>query len=163
MSELLQSCRVRRAGPGDAETLSSLAFRSKASWGYDIEFMKRCRDELTYSEEDIDAPRFLFHVCELDHELVGFYALEILSEIEAELEDLFVKPDLIRKGIGKLLVDHVRSEAELLGIHTITIQSDPNADAFFKSIGARFSGYRESSSIPGRLLPVFKLEINKGK
>ncbi|MDP6993913.1 MAG: GNAT family N-acetyltransferase [Woeseiaceae bacterium] len=163
MSELLQNCRLRQAGPGDAKVLSSLAFRSKASWGYDIEFMKRCRDELTYSGEDIDAPHFRFHVCELDNELVGFYALEILNKIEAELEGLFVKPDLIRKGIGKLLIDHVRSEAELLGIQTITIQGDPNAEAFYESIGARSAGYRESASIPGRFLPVFKLEIDKGK
>lgn len=163
MSELLLNCRFRQAGPGDAKTLSSLAFRSKASWGYDIEFMKRCRDELTYSGEDIDAPRFRFHVCELDDELVGFYTLEILSKIEAELEGLFVKPELIGRGIGKLLIDHLRLEAELLGIQTITIQGDPNAEAFYESIGARSAGYRESASIPGRFLPVFKLEIDKGK
>lgn len=163
MSELLLNCRFRQAGPGDAKTLSSLAFRSKASWGYDIEFMKRCRDELTYSGEDIDAPRFRFHVCELDDELVGFYTLEILSKIEAELEGLFVKPELIGRGIGKLLIDHLQLEAELLGIQTITIQGDPNAEAFYESIGARSAGYRESASIPGRFLPVFKLEIDKGK
>lgn len=163
MSELLLNCRFRQAGPGDAKTLSSLAFRSKASWGYDIEFMKRCRDELTYSGEDIDAPRFRFHVCELDDELVGFYALEILSKIGAELEGLFVKPELIGRGIGKLLIDHLRLEAELLGIQTITIQGDPNAEEFYESIGARSAGYRESASIPGRFLPVFKLEIDKGK
>lgn len=163
MSELLLNCRFRQAGPGDAKKLSSLAFRSKASWGYDIEFMKRCRDELTYSGEDIDAPRFRFHVCELDDELVGFYTLEILSKIEAELEGLFVKPELIGRGIGKLLIDHLQLEAELLGIQTITIQGDPNAEAFYESIGARSAGYRESASIPGRFLPVFKLEIDKGK
>ena len=52
---------------------------------------------------------------------------------------------------------------ELLGIQTITIQGDPNAEAFYESIGACSAGYRESASIPGRFLPVFKLEIDKGK
>ncbi len=33
----------------------------------------------------------------------------------------------------------------------------------YESIGARSAGYRESASIPGRFLPVFKLEIDKGK
>jgi len=151
---------MRRAGPGDAEALSSLAFRSKASWGYDIEFMKRCRAELTYTAEDIEASRFRFQVCELDGKPVGFYALEILDETKAELEGLFVKPDFLRQGIGNLLVDHLRSEARLLGIRSITIQGDPNAEVFYNSIGAEPVGYRESASIPGRFLPVFRLAID---
>ena len=159
MSEIAQNCRLRRAGPGDAEALSSLAFRSKASWGYDIEFMKRCRDELTYTGDDIDAARFRFQVCEFEGEIAGFYALEMLSETEGELEGLFVRPEHLRKGIGKLLIDHLRSEARLLGIRTITIQGDPNAEDFYRSIGARPAGYRESASIPGRFLPVFKMTI----
>ena len=161
MSDVLQNCRLRRAGPGDAGALSSLAFRSKASWGYDIEFMKRCRDELTYTEADIEAPRFNFQVCEIDDEPVGFYALEMMSETEAELEGLFVKPGLLRQGIGRLLVDHLRSVARSLGIRTVTIQGDPNAEDFYLSIGARPGGYRESASIPGRFLPIFKLELDR--
>ena len=159
MTDLIDKCRLRRAGPGDAEALSSLAFRSKASWGYDIEFMKRCRGELSYSAAQIEAPRFRFHVCEIDGELAAFYALELQSETEAELEALFVKPTYIGKGIGKLLVQHVKSEAKILGIRTITIQGDPNADEFYRAIGSTPSGYRESASIPGRFLPVFKLSV----
>ena len=68
LSKRAEDYRVRRAGPGDAAALSSLAFRSKASWGYDIEFMKRCRQELTYSGDDIEAPRFRFRICEIDGE-----------------------------------------------------------------------------------------------
>jgi GNAT superfamily N-acetyltransferase len=160
MSDVLQNCRLRRAGPGDAAALSKLAFRSKASWGYDIEFMKRCRDELTYTEDDIEAPRSQFLVCELDGSPVGFYALEILGETEAELEGLFVRPDKLRQGIGKLLIEHLRSEAGLRGIQSITIQGDPNAEDFYRSIGAAPAGYRESGSIPGRFLPVYKLAID---
>lgn len=163
MSDVLQNCRLRRAGPGDAEALSSLAFRSKASWGYDIDFMKRCRDELTYTEEKIEAPRFQIQVCEIDDEPVGFYALEIRSETDAELEGLFVKADMLRKGIGNLLIEHLRSEAGRLGIRTITIQGDPNAEEFYTSIGAKPAGYRESASISGRFLPIFKLAISGEK
>lgn len=162
MSDLAQHCRFRKAGPDDAEALSSLAFRAKASWGYDIEFMKRCRDELTYSGDDIDAPRFRFQVCEFKDEIVGFYALEMLSKKEGELEGLFVKPEYLRKGIGKLLIERLREEAMLLGIGTVTIQGDPNAEDFYLAIGARPAGYRESASIPGRFLPVFKMRIGSG-
>lgn len=123
--------------------------------------MKRCRQELTYSGEDIEAPRFRFQVCELDGELVGFYALEMLSEHTGELQGLFVKPELLRQGIGGLLIEHLRAEAKLLGITTITIRGDPNADDFYRSIGAEHAGYRESVSIPGRFLPVFRLTLRE--
>jgi len=123
--------------------------------------MKRCRQELTYSGDDIEAPRFRFRICEIDGEPAGFYALEIMSETEAELEGLFVKPGLLRRGIGKLLVEHLLAEAGILGIKTITIQGDPNAEGFYLSIGAKPAGYRESASIPGRFLPVFRLTVGE--
>ena len=80
MSEILDTIRFRRAGPGDAQALSSLAFRSKAHWGYDIDFMKRCKAELTYSPDDIEAPRSHFHLGEIDGKPVTFYGLELLDD-----------------------------------------------------------------------------------
>jgi hypothetical protein len=38
---------IRFATPDEAELLTSLAMRSKASWGYSAEFMEACRAELT--------------------------------------------------------------------------------------------------------------------
>ena len=162
MTRATDRVRLRRAGPGDAEALSSLAFRSKASWGYDIEFMKRCRAELTYSQQQIEAPRFHFVVGEIDGTPAAFYALEIRGEREAELEALFVRPDFLRQGLGTLLVNHMKSKAGRLGLTRVTIQGDPNAEEFYVSIGAKAAGYRESASIPGRYLPVFTLDIGEG-
>ena len=84
-----------------------------------------------------------------------------MSESEAELEALFVKPGYLRQGIGKMLVAHLRNEARLLGIREIRIQGDPNADEFYRYIGAEPAGYRESASIPGRFLPVYRLTIGE--
>jgi len=162
MTEATDKVRLRRAGPGDADALSSLAFRSKASWGYGIEFMKRCRAELTYSAEQIESPRFHFMVGEIDGAPAAFYALEIKAEHEAELEALFVRPDLIGQGLGTLLVEHMKAKARRLGVACVTIQGDPNAEEFYASIGAQAVGYRESASIPGRYLPVFTLDIGQG-
>ena len=161
--DILKKVRLRDAVSGDAKALSSLAFRSKAHWGYDIEFMKRCRDELTYSEVQIESPQYRFRVVELDGEIVAFSALELLGDAESELEALFVRPDCIGKGIGRLLVERAMTEAAILGVRRITIQGDPNADDFYLAIGGKPSGYRESASIPGRYLPVYTLTINEGE
>jgi N-acetylglutamate synthase-like GNAT family acetyltransferase len=161
MTDLVEQSRLRRAGPGDAESLSSLAFRSKASWGYDIDFMKRCRAELTFSADQIEAPRNHFVVCEVNDSLAGFYGLEIHGEHDAELIALFVKPAVLRKGIGRLLIQHMIGAARQLGVRTVTIQGDPNAEDFYAAIGATAAGYRESASIQGRYLPVFRLVIDR--
>ena len=161
MTDLVERCRLRRAGPGDAASLSSLAFRSKASWGYDIDFMKRCQAELTFSADQIEAPRNHFVICEVDDALAGFYGLESRGEHDAELVALFVKPALLRHGIGRLLAEHMTGQARQLGIRTVTIQGDPNAEDFYTAIGATAAGYRESASIPGRYLPVFRLGIGQ--
>ena len=44
---------IRRALPTEAAVLSSLALRSKSHWGYDVDFLAACRDDLTLSADDI--------------------------------------------------------------------------------------------------------------
>jgi GNAT superfamily N-acetyltransferase len=150
---------IRPAIAVDAAILTSLAFRSKAHWGYSIEFMAACKDELTYSTALIEAPQFHFYVCEIDNQIVGFYALEVLDAISAELNALFVLPRLIGNGIGKALIAHCRTVATRLGVQTMIIQGDPNAEAFYLAVGALACGYRESLSISGRQLPVFRITL----
>lgn len=163
MSSILQKICIREAVPDDAAALSSLAFKSKASWGYDIDFMKRCRAELTYTADQIASQDHVFFVCEIDDDPVAFYALDVLDRGRAELEALFVKPGYIGQGIGKMLVEHMSGEAAARGVNSVTIQGDPNAEDFYLSIGATAAGYRESASIRGRFLPVFILAIAEGR
>ena len=151
--------KIRRASGSDAEPLSTLAFRSKAYWGYSIEFMAACKDELTYSADQIESSRFRFYVCELDGETVGFYALELENEFIAEIEAIFVRPKNIGTGIGRELMAHCKITAKSLGMQALVIQGDPNAEEFYLSAGGVRAGYRESASIPGRQLPLFRINL----
>ena len=102
---------------------------------------------------------FHFYVCEIDNQVAGFYALKILDANSAGLEALFVLPGLIGNGIGKAMIAHCRTIAKRLGVRTIVIQGDPNAESFYLAVGAVACGYRESLSIPGRQLPVFTITL----
>lgn len=155
----LANVKIRKAGAADATELSSLAFRSKAHWGYSLEFMAACKVELTYTAAMIDAPQNFFYLLEKDGKTAGFYALEVRGNGRAELEALFVMPQLIGRGLGAALMDHCEALARQLAVTTIVIQGDPNAEGFYLSRGARASGYRESASIPGRQLPVFTIKL----
>ncbi len=157
---MTQSTRIRVATADEAELLSALALRSKAHWGYSREFIMACEAELTYRPSQIDNPGFDFMVMESDSEILGFYALEAISKAKLELAALFVEPDHIGKGLGRQLIEHARVTAAHRGGTTLLIQGDPNAEAFYLSVGCKPAGTRESGSVPGRFLPLFEMTVN---
>ena len=143
----------------EAPELSRLATRSKAYWGYPAEFMRACEQELTVSAAEISATDNHFVVAIDRQELIGFYALERMSEGEIELIAMFVEPQYIGKGVGRQLMQQAINHAVQLGAKRLTIQSDPHAQAFYQAAGAEPCGERESGSIPGRFLPILQIEL----
>ena len=147
---------ILKARPEQARQLSDIAFRSKAYWGYSKEFMEACREELTFSEDEIRS--LTCYVLQTKPLIKGFYILEPINKHECELGAVFVEADAMGKGYGKALMNHAKKIAEELSFSKITIQSDPNAVGFYQSVGARVTGEKPSLSIPGRFLP--SMEIN---
>jgi predicted N-acetyltransferase YhbS len=151
---------IRRATPAEADLLSALAQRSKAHWGYSAEFMEACRPELRYEAPRIAAnPVF---VAETVAGVAGFYSIQPLSPSTVELDGLFVEPASIGKGLGRRLVEHARQTAVAAGATIMIIQGDPNAAPFYLAMGATPAGQCESQSIPGRLLPMFQIDLASG-
>ena len=144
---------IRPAKSDEAPQVSELAFRSKAMWGYSDTFMEACREELTVTVDDD------VHVLEVDGEVVGFYGLEPLTDGRVDLAHLFVDPPQIRRGYGHMLLLHAIDRARALGYHTLVIESDPHATAFYAAAGATLVGSSPSQSIPNRVLPTFEVAL----
>ena len=144
----------------EAAHLSALALSSKAHWGYSPEFLAACRTEMTYSPERLEAPELAFWVAEEGLEVVGFHALEFLSEHLTELEALYVLPSRMGRGIGRALLDHAQEHARSRGARSMLIQSDPHAERFYRAAGAVRIGERVSGSIPGRSLPLLSIDLH---
>ena len=105
---------IRRAKPNEAGAISRLMPRSKAYWGYDADFMERCRDELTVSAEDIsDHAAYVVEDC--GGNVVGFARMVPLGPREEEIDHLFVDPAAIRKGHGRMLVSMFSKQHEPKG------------------------------------------------
>lgn len=149
---------IRAAVPEEAERLSDLAFRSKAHWGYTRAFMEACRAELSISPEYIQQNRTFVRL--RGDAPLGFYTLEALAPTEVELGHLFVEPAELRRGVGRELMAHAREEARTRGYQRLVIQGDPHVARFYQACGARRVGSKPSASIPGRLLPLFALELS---
>jgi N-acetylglutamate synthase-like GNAT family acetyltransferase len=150
---------VRAARLDDASDLSALAWRSKAYWGYEQSFLNACRDELTYSDEQINSAQFEFHAFELKQDIVAFYALEFDSSSVAELEAMFIEPDFIGCDLGRELFSHATSRCQARAISRLLIQADEFAADFYITMGAIQCGSRESGSIIGRHFPLFEFKI----
>jgi GNAT superfamily N-acetyltransferase len=77
--------------------------------------------------------------CTADGRLVGF-ASTIAStageaDRELELEDLFVDPPWMRRGVATLLVRDAVARAQRAGFGRITVTGNPHALAFYLAVG----------------------------
>ncbi|MER7708572.1 GNAT family N-acetyltransferase [Kitasatospora sp. NPDC097605] len=148
---------IRPARPSEAAALSALALRSKAHWGYDAAFIEACRAELTLDPARVEPDRTAVAEGE-DGRVLGFVTLTGAPP-EGELGMLFVEPAAIGRGIGRRLMEHLRAEATALGFDRITVEADPNAEPFYRAMGAVRTGTAPSGSIPGRELPLLTLHL----
>lgn len=72
---------------------------------------------------------------------------------------MFVEPDAIGRGVGRTLFEHTVAQARRLGFTALTIDADPNAEPFYVAMGALRIGATPSGSIPGRELPLLRIEL----
>ncbi|MEV8554250.1 GNAT family N-acetyltransferase [Streptomyces glaucescens] len=147
---------IRPARATEADVLTDLALRSKAYWGYDAEFLEACRDELTVAAHEVARRRTM--VADRDGHILGFTTLEG-EPPTGVLGMMFVEPQAIGQGIGRLLFTHAIAAGQDLGFTRLTIDADPNAEPFYRAMGAVRTGGVPSDSIAGRVLPQMIVPI----
>lgn len=138
--------------------LTRLCHESKAHWGYDAAFMAASRAALTVSEAEIAAGGVL--VAEQAGAIVGVVTVEAMDAPgTCEIGKLFVAPGVLRQGLGRALMAAAVDLARARGFARMEILADPNAAAFYESLGARFVRDAPSDAIPGRTLPLYDLAL----
>ena len=144
----------RKAVKEDSESLSKLAYKSKAYWGYSESFMKQCKKDLTVTEDYIEEqPVFLL---EYNNRIIAFYSFSLTNN---KLEAMFIDPDYIGKGVGKIMWTHLMNKAKELGINEFTLDSEPKAEGFYLKMGAIKMGYSPSTVFPDRKLPRMRVQV----
>ena len=152
--------KIRPATPDEAAELTDIAIEAKQYWGYAPEVMDTWHSTLTLESVHIDlSPPF---VAEEEGEIVGFYQL-IADGDKMELEHMWVKPEFMRRGIGKQLIAHAIASAKQRGAKAMRIDADPNATAFYLSCGAYRVG-DVAAPIPGqpnRVRQLLEIDLTK--
>lgn len=141
----------------DAELLSHIAFASKAYWGYPERWMEIWKPQLTFTPE-----YFREHanwVAELGGNPIAFYTL-LEKDGYAWIENLWVLPEYIGKGVGKQLFLHAADLARQHGHNALQLEADPNAVGFYEKMGMRKIGERRSE-VEGqpRILPIMEMTL----
>lgn len=141
----------------ECEILDDICFRSKAHWGYDAAFMESVRGQIRVNAEAVQAGRVWVAV-DGDDRPCGVVEVDPLDGSAADITLLFVDPAHLRKGIGRALYEKALDLAGRLGVRELLIDSDPQAAAFYASMGATRIG-AEPTGYQGRLLPKFSVAI----
>lgn len=127
---------IRMARPDEREVLEALQRRASLA-------LEEYREQLTSEPDAIQLPieqieRGEVIVAELEDRLAGFAAVLIDDDV-AELDGLFVEPDLWRQGIGAALVDVAVHEARRQGL-AMTVVANPSAQEFYEKCGFTVEG-----------------------
>ena len=128
---------IRDAVVDDETALRDLFRRSSLS-------NERDREALLAHPEALEYTAFAFtqrrvRVAVDDDDDVGFAAFSLASRI-TELNDLFVDPDFMGRGIGRALVADVVATSRSLGAAQVEVTANEDAAGFYEKAGFTFDG-----------------------
>src|SRR5688572_10653804 len=118
------SVALRTATPADAAVLTELAHAAKRHWGYPEHWVELWCAALTITPDFIR--RHPVYLAAAGGTPVGFYAL--IHGPGCTLEHLWVLPEWMGQGIGRLLFEHALHTAAALGATQLDLEADPHAE-----------------------------------
>ena len=148
---------IIRAMPKDASVLTHITVEAKRYWKYPEKWIHLWLPQLTITAEYISNHEVWMVMSE--DAVVGYYSLEYLND-ELWLGNLWVLPEHMGQGIGRLLFEHTFERSRRLGFSVLKIEADPNAQSFYERMGAHKVG-EHHSKVDGQLrtLPVMEITV----
>jgi len=135
--------------------LREIAVEAKAHWGYDRALVEEWALGGDFDPESLR--KRLLYVAESDGRPVGWAALIARGEV-GWLEDLWVEPAWIGRGVGRALFEHVAAEARQRGARRLEWEAEPNAQGFYEHLGATYVRDSEETEW-GRVLEVLGVDL----
>ena len=149
--------QIVRAKREDAAVLTEIAFAAKRHWKYPESWIENWHELLTIKPEFIASHET--YAALVGGRTVGFYALAGTDD-KLNLLHLWVLPNEMGRGIGRALFIHAVARTRALGFENLEIESDPNAEGFYKLMGAHRIG-ASIKEVEGqrRELPILVYEL----
>lgn len=148
--------KIEKSEKNDNLILTKITFEGKAFWGYEKEQLEKWRNDLTITQDYIENNETFKLI--VDDEIIGYYSILKLENKTIKLDNLFLLPKYIGKGYGKFLMNHCIKKAKETNMEKIILDSEPNAELFYKSLGFKIYNTLKTS-IENRFLPQMELNI----
>ena len=130
---------IRDARPEEAPALAALQRRSADVW-------EEYRAQLAANPDAIEPPHRAIAdgrvrvAADASGRLLGFSVVLPIRDGRCELDDLFVEPEWMRRGVGRLLVADLTARAPAAGASHVDVIANPNALAFYERLGFETTG-----------------------
>lgn len=162
----LHEIYISKAQSSDYLTLTEISFASKRYWKYPDHFYEIWEKELTITNDYID--QNIVYKAVYQNSILGFYSIienksdfysgDVFVNKGYWLEHLFIRPDFLKQGIGRIIIDHAKALCISMRIDSLMIFVDPFASGFYDKVGVEYL-YNSKSSIPDRMIPVCQLKV----
>ena len=144
---------IRTAGITDIESLRGVFRRASLSNDGDRHHLLAHPASLMLSDNSVRQARTRVAV-ESDGEIVVGFASWLVDGGVIELEDLFVEPQWMRRGIGRALVIDAVAIARAKSFHRLEVTANPHAQEFYQSVGFIADYIVETDFYPGQRMHI---------
>lgn len=146
---------IRAARADEGERLREIAEAAKGYWGYDRDVVRRWAADGDFTAAGLRAKEHF--VAEAEGRAVAWASLIPRGPL-VWLDDMWVQPDWMGKGVGSVLFRHALGRAADLGAETMEWEAEPNAVGFYERVGAHY--LRDSQPNEwGRVLPIMGIDV----
>jgi GNAT superfamily N-acetyltransferase len=140
----------------EGERLREIAIASKSHWGYDLEGVRQWAAVGDFSPEGLRKKEFF--VADVAGEAVGWAAIIPMGEI-CWLDDLWISPQWMGRGLGTLLFQRAAARGRELGAFRIEWEAEPHAIGFYEKLGGHY--LRDSEpGVSGRVNAVMGVDLS---
>ncbi len=147
---------IQKAKTEDHIRLTEITKKSKAHWGYSDEQMEKWNNNLTITRDYIEENP-VFNLID-ENQIIGYYSYLRLENNQVKLDNLFILPEYIGKGFGSFLMNDFLERMRNEKCQKIILDSEPNAEQFYKKIGFTKIGEFETS-IKNRFMPIMEMKL----
>jgi GNAT superfamily N-acetyltransferase len=148
----MENILIRQANASEQKELEQLQMRASLTNAGDRDALLAHPDAVEVPFEQITGGRVF--VAESQGTILGFAAVEPRPDGDSELDALFVDPEIRRRGVGRLLVEHCIEIARTRGSAALCVIGNPHAQDFYNSCGFKLTGTTETRFGPGLLMRV---------
>jgi ribosomal protein S18 acetylase RimI-like enzyme len=130
---------IRDARPSEASALEALQRRASDVWEEYRAQLAAHHDAIAPPHQAIAEGRLRVAV-DTSGQPLGFSVVLAIKDGRCELDDLFVEPEWMRYGIGRLLIHDVATRAAEAGANHVDVIANPNALGFYSRLGFNVIG-----------------------